>query len=423
MTRWALDGKTQNAGVGGSLAMGLTQPACGTCGGENPSAPLESRYPLPNPVVNTPLAQGFLDLNQSLNTMLFDNTPHDGRPGVLVLGAGPTSEANLKASIMHELQIASILKDTAGVSGKDIYVGFVRELSSEPSPNRSNDGVVDSPSAFKDEVLLAFCQEFNNTTLALQKAQANIANDPNLQRIGQINMSFTMSPKIGADVLFERLEYTDPETGKPAFARLRRAVYGLSPSSNESTRYQKALDHVQAMVSNSPEIQNARERYNDEVRVLKRQGVRCIVATGNENTGNHGADVSDGQAFNMFCTPDTINVAGATTEGNVAAFSSRSGKHNDTTPTVMALGQDVPVVSSLDTLDGDKNGSIDGTSFAAPQVAGLLSHLNRYKNLSVEAEDAWLGEFQKRKIIMDTSAPNSAEGLGFFNPKGFDVAA
>jgi hypothetical protein len=81
------------------------------------------------------------------------------------------------------------------------------------------------------------------------------------------------------------------------------------------------------------------------------------------------------------------------------------------------------VATSLDTLDGDKNGLINGTSFAAPQVAGLLSRLNHYEDLSAEAEDAWLVTLQDKGVIEDTDAPKRAEGMGFFNPQGFDVAA
>lgn len=431
MSRWIFDGQSRDLHVGHHpSAMGFTQPTFATGGGNTAVLSYQASNSLSQvrtpTAANTSLSQGFFKLNASLDKALFDDSPTNGRPGVLVLGAGPTSVDNLESSVMHELQIASILKDTVGVSGNDIHVGFVRDIPSNLSNSGSaagGDSVADSPSAFKNEVVSAFCQELNNTTLALQKAQANISRHSTLQRIGQINMSFTLSPKIGADVLFERLEYTDTETGKAAFGQLRRAVYGSSPSADATDRYQDALDYVQTLVSNSPEIKNAREAYNNQVRSLKENGVRCIVATGNENNSNHGANVRNGEAFNLFCTPDTINVAAATANGEVASFSSRSGKHNDTTPTLMALGQDVPIMSSLDTLDGDKNGKTDGTSFAAPQVAGLLSRLNQYSDLSADDEDAWLATLQNKGVIMDTKAPHNAEGMGWFHPQGVDIAA
>ncbi|MDH4378863.1 MAG: S8/S53 family peptidase [Vampirovibrionales bacterium] len=416
MSRWTVDAHRAQF-----FETPQVQPACDTCGG-NGQKSFDSSL-LPNGVAETLQAQGFSALNQSLNQALYSHSSHQGRPGVLVLGAGPTSSADLEASLMHELQIASILKDTAGVSPNDIHVGFVRDLSTAEAADGESSGLQDSPKAFKAEVIKAFCRELNNTTEALYTAQTNIATDPTLERVGQINMSFTMSPKIGADVLFERLEYTDSETGEYLFPELRRAVYGRSPSKETNKRYQKALNYVQTVVSNSSAIQQARDAYQQQVISLKEQGVRCIVAVGNENSTNYGADVSDGEAFNLFCTPDTINVGAAKANGDVADFSSRSGSQNDTTPTVMTLGQAVPVALQWDKLDGKRDGRIDGTSFAAPQVAGLLSHLNQYNDLSAAQENAWLATLQDKGIIVDTDAPQSAEGMGWFNPVGFDVAA
>jgi len=436
MSRWLLDAQSTHIlnlpamHTAGYSAL-EAQPACGTCGGDKSPKHSPSR-PMPNMVAHTPQAKGFSALNHSLDQALYGNGSHSGdathgRPGVLVLGAGPTSSADLQATIMHELQIASVLKDTAGVSGEDIYVGFVRDLPEDEAAgddsSTASSGLQDSQKAFKAEVVQAFCRELDLTTEALSQAETAIATDPAMARVGQINMPFTMSPKIGADVLFQRLEYTDGETGDPVFPELRRAVYGRSPASQTSERYQQALDYVQQIVSNSSAIHHARETYQQQVRSLKENGVRCVVAVGNENSSNFGADVSDGQAFNLFCTPDTINVAAATQEGDVASFSSRSGEHNDTTPTVMTLGQAVPINPLLDSIDGRKDGHIDGTSFAAPQVAGLLSRLNQYNDLSASQEDAWLATLQDKGVIVDTDAPESAEGLGWFKPMGFDVAA
>jgi subtilisin family serine protease len=98
------------------------------------------------------------------------------------------------------------------------------------------------------------------------------------------------------------------------------------------------------------------------VDALTTAGIFFVAAAGNE--GPRCRSIDDAPAT----YPDTFTVGAVDDTGTVASFSSRGPVRGANKPDVVAPG--VGVVSAL---PGGTYGELDGTSMAAPQVAGVVA--------------------------------------------------
>lgn len=163
----------------------------------------------------------------------------------------------------------------------------------------------------------------------------------------------------------------------------------------EGSAYQKAKAEYQTITKNAAD-----------------HGVTVVVAAGNEHELNSVFDRNKpGGDTNFLAQSDSVISVGATdnnrtkfiSDDTIADFSSwGDGEFN---PTVATNGVNVKT----------ENGTVDGTSFAAPKVAAIIARLQKENpDLSFEQIKALL-----QNSAFDSKAPELAEGAGIFNPNAF----
>jgi hypothetical protein len=145
-------------------------------------------------------------------------------------------------------------------------------------------------------------------------------------------------------------------------------------------------------------------------------GVVVVVAAGNDrqNSVRYGSGLGADTNF-LAQSFSVVSVAASDDNGTetleddtIADFSSRGDGRFE--PTITASGVDIETGGLL--------GTADGTSFAAPQVAGIISRIQQtYPDMTFNQIVGLL-----RSTAFDTEASDNEEGAGLLNPTFFDTA-
>ncbi|WP_371688682.1 S8 family serine peptidase [Micromonospora sp. KC207] len=121
---------------------------------------------------------------------------------------------------------------------------------------------------------------------------------------------------------------------------------------------------------------------------LDAAGIFVVAAAG--NTGPYCRSIKDPPA----AYPDVFTVGATDRDREVADFSNRGPVHGAAKPDVVAPG-----VGVLSAMPGGGYATLDGTSMAAPQVAGVVA-------LMWSANPALVGDLDRtRRILRDTAVP------------------
>ena len=123
---------------------------------------------------------------------------------------------------------------------------------------------------------------------------------------------------------------------------------------------------------------------------LDAAGIMFVAAAGNEGPRCGSLDTPPAP------DPNALTVGATADDGTVASFSSRGGGPGK--PDVVAPGAEV-----VSAMPGGTYGSLDGTSMAAPHVAGVVA-------LLWSAQPALIGDLPRtRQLLRDTAKPVTAE--------------
>ncbi|WP_320069192.1 S8 family serine peptidase [Micromonospora sp. RTGN7] len=134
---------------------------------------------------------------------------------------------------------------------------------------------------------------------------------------------------------------------------------------------------------------------------LDAAGIFVVAAAG--NTGPYCGSIGDPPA----AYPDVLTVGAADRDREVASFSSRGPVVDGNKPDLLAPG-----VGVLSAMPGGTYATLDGTSMAAPQVAGVVA-------LMWSANPALVGDLERtRRILRDTATP---AGTGHLTGKPQDL--
>lgn len=203
----------------------------------------------------------------------------------------------------------------------------------------------------------------------------------------------------------------DPNFANPELQAHIEETLGLEGDFTEQEFLEATVTYVDNLVTTNPDILAARERYENATAQAAANGTVIVVAAGNEQRDidylqQIGLDVDDGRALNFLAQNDNVIAVGAIDDNNTpddfsddtaADFSSEGGP---------GIG-DIEIAA--DGVDREGDDMRDGTSFAAPQVAGAVARM-------LEANPDLTYE-QVVQILQDTAYDNpnidpSKEGAG-----------
>ena len=149
-------------------------------------------------------------------------------------------------------------------------------------------------------------------------------------------------------------------------------------------------DRAAHVLTNSwgcPELEGCDGRVlRPAVEALTAAGIFVVVAAG--NTGERCRSITDEMAIH----PGAFAVGAVTEDQQVADFSSRGPVSGASKPDAMAPGTDI-----LSALPGGGYGALDGTSMAAPHVAGVVA-------LMWSANPRLVGDVERTADILRSTA-------------------
>jgi bacillopeptidase F len=151
--------------------------------------------------------------------------------------------------------------------------------------------------------------------------------------------------------------------------------------------------------------------FQPDVQVLKAAGIAMAFSAGNDgpasSTGNSPANY-----------PESFSVGAVDSAGIVAAFSSRgpSACYGDNFPVVVAPGVSVRTTDLYLGIPGAAYASVEGTSFAAPHVAGAMALLrSAFPGLDVPKLERALA---RSATDLGTTGPDNDSGNGLLDVNG-----
>ena len=189
---------------------------------------------------------------------------------------------------------------------------------------------------------------------------------------------------------------------------------GTRFKSLSDTKYSKTVqDGISAYVDAKMDdpngtFQKGLKKYQDYTKELSEKGVTVVTSYGNDGGGaswtyNQYKTGSEDQTVNFNAMSDyVISVAASTTngpDGKPTQFSSYGG--GKWKPTISADGEDVAGI----------DGTVDGTSFSAPTVAGTIGEM-LVKNPNLKFTDI---KKNLQTNAFDTPADEYKEGAGILN--------
>lgn len=300
----------------------------------------------------------------------------------------------------HDIQVEDTFQDynpDGPTEIVDIYAGYEPSGKIQSTATNNIDAVIDQTAI---NIFESFGQEVNEI---VEEGEATV-----------INASLGLSRNgIYAGVLDMLIE--NPNQAK---------ILGINPNAiiNLETNQEGKIvipteigsaiaDYVdQRLDAPDSTYQQARKDYQEITKNAADQGVMVVVAMGNDHQMNpiFERDTPGGDINLLAESHSVISVAASNdngtkddvTDDTIADFSSRgNGKFN---PTIAASGENV---------DTENYQGLNGTSFAAPKVAGLISQLQQ------ENPDLTFDQVKQMLIdsAYDSSADDLAEGAGILD--------
>ncbi len=294
----------------------------------------------------------------------------------------------------HGEQVENIMVQQ-GLTDRDIQRFHSGEGGIDPRPLRQ----ASNPGQFHHALNGYIERSFTGLLSATSNNMETILDDPNSQ-IQVINQSQGIS---GADVTQRLMSMAgeDPQLK----ARLMQDL-GLPPGASKRQFVEALANRVQSVSENSPAVQAETQRYEELSAEADARGINHVVASGNNGQvasmmRNLGIEMDPSFYGNALHNEHTTSVGALNEQGTgPASFSAPEAE-------IATQGQGV-----LTTADGQVD-FINGTSFAAPQVAAQMA-LMRRRNPSLSDEEA-------EEVLTATANPVAGDpsqaGAGAMDPR------
>ncbi len=294
----------------------------------------------------------------------------------------------------HGEQVENIMMQQ-GLTDQDIQRFHSAEGGISPRPLRE----ATNPGQFNDALNGYIEGSFTGLLSATSNNMETILDDPNSQ-IQVINQSQGIS---GADVTQRLMSLAgeDPQIK----ARLMQDL-GLPPDASKKEFVEALANRVQSVSENSPAVQAEMQRYEDLSAEADSRGINHVLASGNNGQAaammrNLGIEMDPSFYGNALHNEHTTSVGALNERGSgPASFSAPEAE-------IAARGERV-----LTTADGQVD-FVNGTSFAAPQVAAQMA-LMRRRNPALSDEEA-------EAVLTATADPvaggPSQTGAGAMDPR------
>lgn len=160
--------------------------------------------------------------------------------------------------------------------------------------------------------------------------------------------------------------------------------------------------YIDETLKNSKTVAKAKEVAEESVERLKKQNVAVVVAVANDNDNleafkkeHPDVQFESDEGQNLYALKNVVTVGASETDGTLTKYSSRGPEVDFTT-------QVPPSIAGRSILKNNKDGtyetgSLEGTSFTAPAVAGMLSILINNKRMTVNEAIAYLKDLGTQK--------------------------
>lgn len=294
----------------------------------------------------------------------------------------------------HGEQVENIMMQQ-GLTDRDIQRFHSAEGGIDPRPLRQ----ATNPGQFHHALNGYIERSFTGLLSATSNNMETILDDPNSQ-IQVINQSQGIS---GADVTQRLMSMAgeDPQLK----ARLLQDL-GLPPNASKKQFVEALANRVQSVSENSPAVQAETQRYEELSAEADARGINHVVASGNNGQvasmmRNLGIEMDPSFYGNALHNEHTTSVGALNEQG--------TGPASFTAPEAELATQGEGV---LTTADGQVD-FINGTSFAAPQVAAQMA-LMRRRNPSLSDEEA-------EEVLTATADPVAGDpsqaGAGAMDPR------
>ncbi len=293
----------------------------------------------------------------------------------------------------HGEQVENIMMQQ-GLTDRDIQRFHSGERGIDPRPLR----VASNPGQFHHALNGYIERSFTGLLSATSNNMETILDDPNSQ-IQVINQSQGIS---GADVTQRLMSMAgeDPQLK----ARLMQDL-GLPPNASRRQFVEALASRVQNVSENSPAVQAETQRYQDLSAEADARGINHVIASGNNGQiasmmRNLGIEMDPSFYGNALHNEHTTSVGALNERGGPASFTAPEAE-------IATQGEGV-----LTTADGQVD-LVNGTSFAAPQVAAQMARMRR-RNPSLSDEEA-------EEVLLATANPLAGDpsqaGAGAMDPR------
>ncbi|MGQ0504661.1 MAG: S8 family serine peptidase [Myxococcaceae bacterium] len=184
---------------------------------------------------------------------------------------------------------------------------------------------------------------------------------------------------------------------------------GLGPTATDKDRALALYNRIEAVSSGNAKIDGARQRYQRVSEQLEAQNIVHVLAAGNDGRAVSrlsGYGITPSTDFTQNILADQTKVVVAASEAGpgsrIAEFSSPS---NHLTVAMDGVGVDVG--------GGQK---MDGTSFSAPAVSGVIVEMQEEaEKVGVHLNSDQVRQFL-REATVDTPEPPTRDGAGILDP-------
>lgn len=244
--------------------------------------------------------------------------------------------------------------------------------------------------------------------LGVEVLKKGLASDPDAK---VVNMSFGASRQDAYEGIYANLAKGNADSLAEKLGLTPDQVKNLKPNGTDATVEKAIASYVDKRLDDpDSEYSKNLSDYQAYTKELAEKGISVVVSAGNahgESPRTYPGSSPD-KEFNILAMSDYVISVAASTDndknGKIADFSSRGG--GKWKPTLAADGTDINAAGDI----------VDGTSFSAPTVSGVIGEiLERNPNMSFKDIKSHL---TSSKSVYDTDATDEEEGAGILNVKG-----